>query len=126
MAITFAKYERAESTLESLGTVLDVVGKDGKLGLIPKNFKDSNKRVVIILTKKNGTSAQVTCSQQVSDGLRNKTIELGTVLGFEVLEGEAGVPYISLPSAGLAEFKVSSLTVTDYVPAEIPFAELIG
>ena len=125
MAITFAKYERAESTLESLGTAMDLVGKDGKLGLIPKNFKATDKRVVIILTKKNGTSAQVTCSQQVSDGLRAKTIELGTVLGFEVLEGEAGA-FISLPSAGLAEFKVSSLTVTDYVPAEIPFAELIG
>ena len=125
MAITFAKYERAESTLESLGTVMDLVGKDGKLGIIPKNFKDTAKRVVIILTKKNGTSAQVTCSQAVSDGLRDKSIELGNLLAFEVLEGEAGA-FISLPSSGLVEVQVKSLTVVDYVPTAIPFAELIG
>lgn len=125
MAITFAKYERAESTLESLGTVMDLVGKDGKLGIIPKNFKDTAKRVVIILTKKNGTSAQVTCSQAVSDGLRDKSIELGNLLAFEVLEGEAGA-FISLPSGGLVEVQVKSLTVVDYVPTAIPFAELIG
>ena len=125
MAITFAKYERAESTLESLGTVMDLVGKDGKLGIIPKNFKDSSKRVVIILTKKNGTSAQVTCSEAVSKGLRDASIELGNLLSFEVLEGEAGA-FISLPSSGLVEVAVKSLTVVDYVPTAIPFAELIG
>ena len=125
MAITFAKYERAESTLESLGTVMDLVGKDGKLGLIPKNFKDTAKRVVIILTKKNGTSAQVTCSEQVSKGLRDQSIELGNLLNFEVLEGEAGA-FISLPSSGLVEVKVNSLTAKDYVPSAIPFEELIG
>lgn len=124
--IEFKKYERtADAELESLGTVVDLVGKDGKLGLIPKNFKDSSKRVVIILTKKNGTSAQVTCSAAVSQGLRDKTIDLGNVLGFEILEGEAGA-FISLPSSGLMEVAVKSLTMAEYTPATVDFAELIG
>jgi hypothetical protein len=127
MALQFAKYERAESTLESLGTVLENVGKDGFLELIPRNVKDVTKRVVVILKKKNGTSTMVTCSQQVSDGIRNKTIELGHVLNFEILEGEAGVPFISMPG-GLISVAVKSITVKDYAvdTTSISLEDLIG
>ena len=126
MAIQFAKYERTESTLESQGTVLDLVGKDGTLELIPKNLRDTSKRVVIILKKKNGHSAMVTCSQQVSDGIRNKTIELGHVLNFEILEGESGVPYISMPGGALISISVKSLTVKDYVATAISLEDAIA
>jgi hypothetical protein len=126
MAIQFAKYERTESTLESQGTVMDLVGKDGFLELIPKNLRDTNKRVVVILKKKNGQSAMVTCSQQVSDGIRNKTIELGHVLNFEILEGESGVPFISMPGGALISISVKSLTVKDYVATAVSLEDIIA
>ena len=126
MAIQFAKYERTESTLESQGTVMDLVGKDGFLELIPKNLRDTSKRVVVILKKKNGQSAMVTCSQQVSDGIRNKTIELGHVLNFEILEGESGVPFISMPGGALISISVKSLTVKDYVATAVSLEDIIA
>lgn len=126
MKLEFAKYERSESTLESLGTVLEQVGKDGKLSLIPKNLK-SGKRVVVVLTKKDGKSAMVTCSQQVSDGIRNKTITLGNVLGFEMLYDETTeVPFISLPGGGMIEFAVRDLTATEYEPSAVAHEDLIA
>lgn len=124
--VQFQNYERTESTLESQGTVLALVGKDGALGLIPKNFKDESKRVVVILKKKNGQSAAVTCSKQVSDGLRDGSIELGHVLNFDVLEGESGIPFISLPGGGLIETAVKSITPKQYAPKAISMEDLIG
>jgi hypothetical protein len=124
--VQFQNYERTESTLESQGTVLELVGKDGSLALIPKNFKDTSKRVVVILQKKNGQSAAVTCSQQVSDGLRNGSIELGHVLNFEILEGDAGIPFISLPGGGLIVTAVKSITAKDYAPKAIALEDLIA
>jgi hypothetical protein len=126
MAIQFAKYERTESTLESQGTVMDLVGKDGFLELIPKNLRDTSKRVVVILKKKNGQSAMVTCSQQVSDGLRDKTIELGHVINFEILEGESGVPFISMPGGALISIAVKSLVAKDYVAQAISLEDIIA
>lgn len=126
MALEFAKYERQESTLTSNGTVLDAVGKDGVLQLIPKNFKDTTKRVVLILKKKNGTSKMVSCSKSVSDGLRNKTIELEHVLGFEILENEDGVNFISMPGGELVSVAVKDLKVKDYVATAVSYDELIA
>lgn len=124
--VKFENYQRTESTLESQGTVLELVGKDGTIALVPKNFNDASKRVVIILKKKNGQSAAVTCSQQVSDGLRNKTIEMGHILKFEVLEGESGIPFISLPGGSLIEVSVKSLKVKEFTPTAMSLDDLIG
>ena len=128
MKLEFAKYEREENTLESLGTVASIVGKGGSLGLIPKNFKDATKRVVVVLEKKDGTSTMVSCSSAVSAGLRDKTITLDNVLTFEVIYGEAEVPYISLPGgAGLITVAISDLTATDYeVSSTMSLEELIA
>ena len=125
MSVAFKVYERAESTLESQGTVLSLVGKDGKLGLIPKNFKDISKRVVVVLTKKNGQSASVSCSEQVSKGLRDKSITLGHLINFEILEGESGIPFISLPAGGLVEVAVKSIVVEEYVASTAGLEALV-
>lgn len=124
--VQFSVYNRQESSLESQGTVLSLVGKDGSLALIPKNFKDASKRVVVVLKKKNGQSAAVTCSQQVSDGLRNGSIELGHVLNFDILEGESGIPFISLPGGGLMEFAVKSITPKEYAVKAVSLDDLIA
>lgn len=126
MAVEFAKYERQEGTLTSNGTVLDLVGKDGQLQLIPKNFKNVDKRVVIILKKENGTSTMISCSKAVSDGLRDKSIDLAHVLGFEVLENEDGVNFISMPGGELVTVNVKDLKVKDYVATAVSYDELIA
>lgn len=126
MGLTFTNYERAESTLTDLGTVADQVGKDGFLGIIPKNFKDTTKRVVLVLTKKNGTSTTVSCSKAVSEGLRDKSITLGNVLGLNLLENEEGVAFISMPAVGaqLQQYAVKTLKLTAFIPKVVDYEEL--
>ena len=124
--VKFQNYQRTETALEAQGTVLDIVGKDGKISLIPRNFKDESKRVVIVLQKKNGTSAAVTCSAQVSEGLRKGTIELNHILGFEVLEGESGIPFISMPGGALVTVDIKTLKVKEFTPTAMSLEDLIG
>ena len=124
--LEFVNYESNESTLESQGTVLNAVGKGGTISLIPKNFKDLDKRVVLVLQRKDGKSCAVTCSKQVSDGLRSKSIELDHVLNFDILEGESGVPFISMPGGALVSIKVDSLKAKDYTPQAVSFDELLA
>lgn len=127
MKLEFANYERTENTLESLGTVLSQIGKEGTISLIPKNFKSKDKRVVLVLAKKDGKSVMVTCSKQVSDGLRDKTVTLGNILNFEMLYDEATeVPYISLPGGGLVTHKVADLTASEWDSSAVNHEDLIA
>jgi len=120
MALEFKVFERAENTLNSLGTVLENVGKNGSLSVIPANLKDTSKRVVIILKKADGTSTGVTCSKKVSDGIRNKEITMSNVLGFDILEGESGVPFISMPAGeALQAIAVKDLKPKAYEPKTV-------
>lgn len=123
--LTFEVYERQESTLKSHGSVKEIVGADGFLELIPKNLQNPAVRVQIVLKRKDGTSKKVTCSKPVSDGIRNKTIELGHVLNFEILEGESGIPYISMPSGELVRFSVKSITAKEFQPKVVALEDLI-
>lgn len=126
MALEFAVFERQESTLQSLGTVLETVGNDGTICTFDRNLLDLSKRVIIVLKKKDGTSAQVTCSQQVSDGIRAKTITLGQVLNFEILEGESGIPFICAPGGGLMNFAVQDLVPKAYQSTIVNHNDLVA
>lgn len=104
MALEFKVYERAQTaTGNSLGTIESIIGENGSIGIVPSNFSNSEKRVIIVLEKENGTSTQITCSQAVSDGLRAKEISLGQLKSFEVKEqiAQSGEVYnqITMPSA---------------------------
>ena len=128
MALAFKKYERDEQV--SLGTVAEVTGIGGKFALIPANFNNPEKRVVVILKKLDGTSAQVTCSPKVSQGLRSKEITLSMLQGFEIFEnitvtGEI-VNTITIPSgAAMLEFDVSE-TSTAYEVAKFDPSDLVA
>ena len=124
--VEFKVFQRTDATLESEGTVLDLVGKDGKISIIPRNFKDKSKRVVLVLQKKNGKSATVSCSAAVSEGLRNKTIKLDHVLNFNVITTDEGVSFISMPAGALVTVEVKNLTAVDFVPSVVAYEELIG
>lgn len=125
MAITFSNYQR-ETTLVNDGKVIDLVGNNGSVAFVPKNLKDTTKRVVVILKKANGESAMVSCSAQVSEGIRSKKIERGHLLNFPILEGENGVPFISMPGGALMEYKVSTIALKDYDLSSVNLEDLIA
>lgn len=126
MAVVFGNYERTGATLTDNGKVIDLVGKNGTIGFVPKNLKDTTKRVVVILKKANGQSAMVSCSAQVSEGIRSKKIERGHLLNFPILEGENGVPFISMPGGTLMEYKVSTIALKDYDLSSVNLEDLIA
>lgn len=123
MALEFKLYERTERT--ELGTVAQLTGVGGKIGLIPANFNNHDKRVVVVMKRADGTSAQVVCSSNVSSGLRAKEITLSQVQGFPVIEqitndGEI-INIVSMPSGGaLVEFNVTGEVSEYQAPAFDP------
>jgi len=81
MALNFKVYEGNQSkTLGKVGEVCDTYSL-----LSAKNFMSDN-RVVIKLMKADGTSETVLCSPAVSEGLRNKTIKMSQLQGFDIRE----------------------------------------
>lgn len=103
MALNFAIYESA--TLNDLGTPATAVGKGGSLAFIPKNLANNDKRVALILKKKNGESSVLSCSEGVSAMVRkalaggmDKKKALAILSKLSILEGESEVPYLCAPA----------------------------
>ena len=103
MALNFKNYERAERV--SLGTISNIAGPGGRIKPVSiANFMDENKRVVILITQKDGTSDTVTCSPEVSKRLRSKELAISQLATFEVIEqltstGEI-MNLVVMPSSG--------------------------
>jgi hypothetical protein len=121
MALNF-KVRDAQKTVNatSLGTVANAVGKGGFIDFIPTNLMATDRRLVVILKKADGTEEQVVCSQPVSDGFRAKEISLNQLLGLEIKEqiSSAGELYnqINMPSsnAGLISYAVDDIAVEEF------------
>ena len=120
MALNFKNYERAERV--ELGTVAELIGKGGKLKLIPRNFADDTKRVVVILEQSNGASDSVLCSPELSKRLRSKELSLSQLVALSVTEqisatGEV-INVITMPNGGgnLIEVNIDDVTATAYQP----------
>lgn len=121
MALNF-KVREAQTAVNatSLGTVASVVGKGGLVDFIPSNFIATDRRLVALLKRADGTEEQVICSQAVSDGVRSKEISINQLFGFEIREqvSSAGEVYnqINMPSAntGLISFKVDDIVIEEY------------
>lgn len=110
MAVEFKKFTGGETTLTELGTLKDIAGKGGKIALIRKNFADGRKRVAVLVTKKDGTSAIIACSAQVSESLRAKKMNIAQLAGLNIVENEEGRNFISMPATGaIQEFDVDGL-----------------
>lgn len=126
--VEFKLHTRAERV--ELGTIAELTGVGGKIALIPSNFNNPDRRVVIVMRKADGTSATVTCSKPVSEGLRSKEIGLRQVQNFPIVEhvtsdGEV-IALVSMPSGGgLVEFNVTNEVVEYQAPALDP-SELIA
>lgn len=121
MALNF-KVRDAQTTVNatSLGTVSNAVGKGGSVDFIPSNLIATDRRLVVILKREDGTQEQVICSQAVSDGFRAKEISLNQLLGFEIREqvSSAGELYnqINMPNAntGLISYAIDDIAVEEY------------
>ena len=125
MSIEFKVFQ-STSNLVSEGSVLDLVGAKGTISRIPKNWNNPEKRVVLLLTREDGTSAAVSCSEAVSKMLRSKEITIEHVLGFQILTTENNVPFISAPATALQTVKVADLVVKAFQPKEVAWEQLIG
>jgi hypothetical protein len=109
MALELKKYEGGSSELTSLGTVVETTGVKGSIKTLRKNFQDTSKRVAVIIANAKGESTVVSCSAALSVELRAGRIVADDLFGYEIVEGDAGIPFISMPTEGsVQEFKASN------------------
>ena len=73
MALVFKTYET--SSLEDLGTILDIIGQNGEIRFSSDKNLKSDKRVTLILKDEEGKSAAVPCSSAVSVTVRQALAE---------------------------------------------------
>ena len=85
--LQFKKYAQTATQLKSLGTVGEFVGVGGKFAPSSvRNFKDTTKRVNILLTNAKGETVTVNCSKPVSADLRSKALKISDLAGLPILE----------------------------------------
>jgi len=85
--IKFEQYESSTGELTTIGSLNAIVGEGGTYRVASKKNFLSTKRVAILAKQKNGKSAIIVCSKEVSRLLRDKEItkeDLGTLPVFEV------------------------------------------
>jgi hypothetical protein len=129
--LDFKKYENAgAATLEEVGTLKENAGKGGKIALIRKNYSDLTKRVAVLITKKDGTSAVVPCSAQVSKALRAEELTIAQLANLNIVSGEDKEGnvrhFVAMPATGaIQEFAVDTIkaakveTKSEFLPAAL-------
>lgn len=119
MALQFKTYE-SSSTLEDLGTIEEILGKDGAIRFSSDRNLNSSKRVTLILQRKNGESVAVPCSSAVSNVVRQAIADgtdeddiLAALVTLSLLESEDGRIFISPKGSGDGTPKKDSFKVSD-------------
>ena len=128
MAIKLEKYQGGESTLTSLGTVVETTGVDGSISFIRKNFNNTEKRVALLLKNKKGESAVISCSAPLSKEIRAGKITISEIFGLEIIETEEGSMFVSMPATGAIQtFEAKRYKAKPIVSSEefVP-SDLIG
>ena len=127
MAFGFKVYERAESTLEDLGTVASMAGRGGKLAFIPGNLV-SGKRVTIVVLNSKGESNIAVCSVAISASVRSALKEgitrpaiLGVISKLHIFENEEGAHYIAQEGSGSLDFH----PITEVMKETLSYEELV-
>lgn len=123
---TFVPTER-----EEIGMVAELCGPNGTVNLIPSNFSNTEKRVVIVLKREDGTSTAITCSSKVSDGLRAKDITMSNLFGFTVykqINSTTGEEYamVGMPSGNATLISFKNEGVTEYQPELVNTDDLVA
>ena len=127
----YTTYTRpASADAKELGTLKELIGNEGKLGLIPSNFQDATKRVMVLHQLADGRSAKFIASPRVSAGLRAKTITLNNLVGFKVAERKAKdgtlIRSISMPAESLQWFNAIDLQPVAYTRENVSTADYLA
>ena len=127
MAIDFKVYVMTER--EVLGTVNELAQAGGKLKFSQKSLNDKSKQLCVVIERKDGKSATVTCSKAVTAGLRaamengtSKKKCLASIMALEVVEAPNGGNYVSAPAGAQGE----SFTVAELKKESVSFEELVA
>lgn len=121
-------------TFETLGTLADFKTKDG-VTKINRNFKARNKRAVISFFDKKGKVIKmfdeeyesITCSQAVSDDLRDQKITLGQVLSLPVIiASDSEVPYVTYGAGEAITIDNKSYEVAEIEAEEIDIEDFVA
>ena len=132
MEIKFAKFEQS-ATLENLGTLAKFLGPKGTFGITPNSVKGRTKengettRVFLILDKGDGNgTALLTCSKAVTDGIRNKSINVKDLFHYDIVTSEGG-SFLSVPATTENMFvvKVSEAKAAP-APAKVKWSDLVA
>jgi hypothetical protein len=124
----FKVYQSESVSLEDLGTLKTIAGKGGSISLIRKNFNNPDKRVAVVVKRKDGKSATIACSEPVSRMLRAKELNIAELAVLPVLENDKGIAYVCLPGGGtsLQSFDVDALKASkpvalseEFLPEEL-------
>lgn len=70
-------------TIETIGTLLEIVGSNGKIFVSPTNIA-GDKRIFLDLKTADGQEGRIFCSPAVSKHLREKTMSLNQLFGMPV------------------------------------------
>lgn len=130
-----ALVKRAAGTRNIVGLLKDVDGLKS-IAFNSVNLQNTDTLVFVDLLLQDGSEHRVFCSKEVSKMLRSKEITKEVLLGFPIVpyditdkDGATVTAYYVQRPDGASHkmvFDVSTLTVKDYVPAAIPWNELIG
>ena len=120
----------ASADAKELGTLKSVIGDEGKLGLIPSNFSNALKQVMILHQLPDGRAISFICSPRVSAGLRAKTITLNHLAGFKVAERKAKdgklIKSISMPAEGLQWFDAININPIPYTKENVSASDFLA
>lgn len=132
--LTFTKRTPFVSKAISTLAAFIVANKVVKIELTARNFASDN-RVVLFLTDKKGNELMITCSQPISNGLREKSISFAQLAAMEVAEQEnskgESYPALQRPASQSERFDITKVlkdSKAEYEPekTDIDWEEYIG
>lgn len=119
MAFKLTAYQGTSATLTDNGTIASIIGKNGSISFIRKNFNDPNKRVALLLKDGDGNSGIVSCSAQLSEEIRAKRLSINEIAGLSLLENEQGISFVAMPATGaVQEIAMKDIKVVNYSRTE--------
>jgi hypothetical protein len=126
----YTTYTRPASDAKELGTLKSLIGDEGKLGLIPSNFSNALKQVMILHQLPDGRAIRFIASPRVSAGLRAKTITLNHLAGFTVAERKAKngdlIKSISMPGEGIQWFNATDINPVPFVRENVSASDFLA
>lgn len=127
MAVEFKIYESA--TLEVVGSLEGLAGRGGALKFTNKSLNNSAGHLAVVITKKDGTSAVVTCSKAVTAGVRSALEQgiskkrcLASIARLDIVEAPNGGNYVSPPAGAQGE----SFTIEELKKEVMSYEDLVA